>query len=77
MILKKNDQILEERAEYIYGNLNEGFTYTYKTAIDRLVRLDDGSLALECSIGAIITHPNGDQIGDGAWFIIPITEPTQ
>ena len=77
MIPKKNDQILEERAEYIYGNLNEGFTYTYKTAIDRLVRLDDGSLALNGHVNADITDPDGNTISDGAWFIIPITEPTQ
>ena len=76
-IIEKVNQSLVHEAQRIYGALeSQGYTWSYENRIDRLVRLDDGSLALECYIDATITYPNGEVIGDGAWFIIPITEPT-
>lgn len=76
-IIEKVRKSLDIEAKSIYGALeSQGYTWTYEKSIDRLVRLDDGSLALECCIDATIVYPNGEAVGDGAWFIIPITEPT-
>lgn len=76
-IIEKVNQSLENGAQSIYRVLEgQGCNWSHEKRIDRLVRLDDGSLALECYVGVKITYPNGDVVGDGAWFIIPITEPT-
>ena len=76
-VIEKAHVELERRGNDIYGLLGDGYSYTLSTEIDRLVRLDDGSLALDCHVDADITTPDGTKLSDGAWFIIPITEPTQ
>ena len=68
---------LERRGHDIYGVLGDGYTYTLETVIDCLVRLDDGALALKGHVNAKIASDDGADYSDGAWFIIPITEPTQ
>lgn len=68
---------LEFRASDMYLGSGDDYSYTYETSIDRLVRLDDGSLALDCHVDADITTTEGTKFSGGAWFIIPITEPTQ
>lgn len=76
-IIANVNRSLDSEAKSIYSVLEEqGYTWSYEKRIDRLVRLDDGSLALECYVDATITYPNGEVLGDGAWFIVPITEPT-
>ncbi|MBQ2805833.1 MAG: hypothetical protein IJF08_02160 [Clostridia bacterium] len=75
--MKSVYRVLEEEANSIYRELEEeGCTWTYEAEIDQLVRLEDGSLALDCSVQAKITTKDGNTVSDGAWFIIPITEPT-
>lgn len=76
-LIEKVHSELIRRGNDIYGLLGDGYSYTLSTEIDRLVRLDDGSLALDCHVDADITAPDGTKLSDGAWFIIPITEPTQ
>lgn len=76
-IIEMAHEELEHRGHDIYGNLGEGYEYALETVIDCLVRLDDGRLALNGHVNADITDPDGNTISDGAWFIIPITEPTQ
>ena len=74
-VFEKIEDVLDSEATRIYGTLtNQGYQWSYKTQIDRLVRLDDCSLALECYVSAMITAPDGTVLSDGAWFIIPITE---
>lgn len=76
-VLEMAHKELERRAHDMCGGLGDGYTYTYETNIDRLVRLDDGSLALDCVVDINITYPDEGDVSVGAWFIIPITEPTQ
>ena len=75
-VLRQVDGALDDEANRIYNVLEEqGYTWSYEKRVDRLVRLDNGSLAIECYVDATITKPDGTTVGDGAWFIIPITEP--
>ena len=69
---------LENEVQSIYRRLaeQEDYEMTYKAEIDRLVRLDDGSLAFDCHVNVKVTVPDGEVLVDGAWFIIPITEET-
>ena len=69
---------LENEVQSIYRQLAEQQDYemTYKAEIDRLVRLDDGRLAFDCHVEVKVTTPDGEILTEGAWFIIPITEPT-
>lgn len=75
-IIQSVHKVLEEEATSIYRSLeNDGCTWSYEAEIDQLVRLENGSLALDCSVQARITTQDGNTVGEGAWFIIPITEP--
>lgn len=69
---------LENEVQSIYRQLAEQDNYemTYQTEIDRLIRLDDGRLAFDCHVEVKINPQEGDVLTEGAWFIIPITEPT-
>ena len=76
-LLQSVYRTLEEEAKSIYRLLGEeGCTWSYEAEIDQLVRMKDGSLALDCNVQATITTQDGKTFGDGAWFIIPITEST-
>ena len=76
-LLQKVYNELDNEAKRIYGCLeDQGYTWTNENSIEGLSRLDDGSLALKCYVSATITAPDGMILSDGAWFIIPITEPT-
>ncbi len=69
---------LENEVQSIYRQLTEKEDYemTYKAEIDKLVRLDDGRLAFDCHVNVKVKTPEGETLSEGAWFIIPITEPT-
>ena len=76
-LLQQVQSELDNKAKNIYGCLeNQGYVWTSENSIEGLSRLDDGRLALKCFVSAKITAPDGTIIDDGAWFIIPITEPT-
>ena len=77
-IIQSANIVLENEVQSIYRQLAEQQDYemTYKAEIDRLVRLDDGRLAFDCHVEVKVTTPDGEILTEGAWFIIPITEPT-
>lgn len=77
-IIQSANIALENEVQSIYRQLaqQQDYEMTYEAEIDRLVRLDDGRLALDCHVEVKITPQKGDVLTEGAWFIIPITEPT-
>ena len=77
-IIQSANIALENEVQSIYRQLAEQQDYemTYKAEIEKLVRLDDGRLAFDCHVEAKVTTPDGEILTEGAWFIIPITEPT-
>ena len=77
-IIQSANIALENEVQSIYRQLaeQEDYEMTYKAEIEKLVRLDDGRLAFDCHVEVKITPREGDVLTEGAWFIIPITEPT-
>ena len=77
-IIQSANIALENEVQSIYRQLAEQQDYemTYKAEIEKLVRLDNGRLAFDCHVEAKVTTPDGEILTEGAWFIIPITEPT-
>ncbi|MBQ5793518.1 MAG: hypothetical protein IIW17_05835, partial [Clostridia bacterium] len=77
-IIQSANIALENEVQSIYRQLaeQEDYEMTYKAEIEKLVRLDDGRLAFDCHVEVKITPQEGDVLTEGAWFIIPITEPT-
>ena len=77
-IIQRAYVTLDNEVQSIYRLLVEQQDYemTYEAEIDRLVRLDDGRLALDCHVSVKVTPKEGETLSEGAWFIIPITEPT-
>ncbi|MBQ1232541.1 MAG: hypothetical protein IIX86_03320 [Clostridia bacterium] len=77
-IIQRAYVTLDNEVQSIYRLLAEQQDYemTYEAEIDRLVRLDDGRLALDCHVSVKVTPKEGETLSEGAWFIIPITEPT-
>ena len=77
-IIQSANIALENEVQSIYRQLaeQEDYEMTYKAEIEKLVRLDDGRLAFDCHVEVKVTTPDGEILTEGAWFIIPITEPT-
>lgn len=76
-VLQKVYEELQNECQGIYRVLEEDeCVWENQIGITQLVKLEDGSLALDCWIDVSVTYDNGINVSDGAWFIIPITEPT-